>query len=464
VVAATGVTTWIDAGNSPDVLMARVYWLPDSSAIALETAPRLQNALELLFCDPKTGSTRSILRESSRTWINIQDNLFFLKGKREFLWTSERSGFRHIYRYAYSGELIKQITSGEWEVRGVSAIDENAGKVYFLSSADSPTETQLYSTTLDGRAPSRITIAAEDHQMSVDPNGQFFVDTSSNLTTPPETVLRRIDGHPVTTLFKTTSKVARRAASNAEIVKINAPDGTLLYGLLRKPADYVEGHKYPVIVKVYGGPQAQSVRNEWHDMNMDDVYTSNGYVVWELDNRGSAGRGHVFEEPVYRKLGSIEVADQRTGVEYLIKRGIADPKRIGVTGWSYGGYMTIRCLLLAPQIFSVGVAGAPVTDWRNYDTIYTERYMGLPTQEASAYTASSNVAEAAKLEGRLLIQHNLEDDNVLFQNTMQFINALEEAGKDYSLQLYPLKIHGVTGDLRNSLYAAQREFFRRNLQ
>jgi dipeptidyl-peptidase-4 len=273
-----------------------------------------------------------------------------------------------------------------------------------------------------------------------------------------------MDGRQIAALYRRTKKTHKASSGVPEVVRLKAVDGTPLYGLLQKPLDYIEGRKYPVIVKVYGGPQAQSVRNAWHDPDMDAVYTSNGYVVWALDNRGSTGRGHAFEEPVYHNLGAIEVADQRTGVEYLIKQGIADPKRIGITGWSYGGYMTIRCLLLAPDLFKAGAAGAPVTDWHNYDTIYTERYMGLPSQDATGYATSSNVASAAKLAGKLLIQHNLEDDNVLFQNTMQFVNALEQANKQYALQLYPLRTHGVTGDLRRPLYIAQLDFFNRNLQ
>ncbi|MBV9158203.1 MAG: S9 family peptidase, partial [Acidobacteriaceae bacterium] len=193
--------------------------------------------------------------------------------------------------------------------------------------------------------------------------------------------------------------------------------------------------------------------------DLDQVYAQRGYVVWQLDNRGSNGRGHAFEAPIFRELGKQEVADQRLGVEHLIGMGFADPKRVGVTGWSYGGYMTIHCLLFAPDVFKVGVAGAPVTDWHNYDTIYTERYMDLPDQNKAGYDAASNVQNAKRLEGKLLIIHNIEDDNVLFQNTMQMVNALERADKQYFLQVYPFKSHGVDGKLRKPMYEAMQEFF-----
>ncbi|MGH9652896.1 MAG: S9 family peptidase, partial [Bryobacteraceae bacterium] len=208
----------------------------------------------------------------------------------------------------------------------------------------------------------------------------------------------------------------------------------------------------------------QTVRNQWYGIDWDQVLAHHGYVVWHLDNRGTYGRGHAFEAVVYHDLGKQEVTDQRLGVEHLISMGFVDPKRIGITGWSYGGYMTIRCMLLAPDLFKVGVAGAPVTDWHNYDTIYTERYMGLPARNAKGYEESSDVKLAAKLQGKLLIVHNFEDDNVLFQNTMQMVDALERADKPYCLLLYPEKTHGVFGPLRKPLYQAMTAFFDANLK
>jgi dipeptidyl-peptidase-4 len=255
-----------------------------------------------------------------------------------------------------------------------------------------------------------------------------------------------------------------RKASNefdllpGEFITVPAEGGPL-YGRLIKPAGFHAGVKYPLIVQVYGGPGIQTVLNDWQGLNAAQAMAHAGYLVWSIDNRGSSGRGHKFEEPIFREMGSTEVRDQKLGVEYLIKQGFVDPNRVGITGWSYGGYMTIHCMLLAPDLFKVGVAGAPVTDWHNYDTIYTERYMDLPANNAERYNKSSNTRNADKLQGHLLILHNFEDDNVLFQNTMQMASALEKAGKVFFMQIYPQKTHGVSGPYRKSLMETEMAFF-----
>jgi dipeptidyl-peptidase-4 len=457
--AEGGPTRWVEAGGSPDALLARVAWLPDSSAVALELFNRVQNRLNLLFCNPATGETRTIVHEESKTWINVADNLYFLHSRPEFLWTSERSGFRHIYRYRNDGRLLAQVTTGDWEVKTITAVDEQRQQIYYTSSEESPLETQYYRVGFDGGPRTALTEAGFNHSIHSNQDGSFFLDTNSSLSQPPETVLRSPDGGSATTLQPRNMKELQTYNFQpSQIVRVTAPGGTVLYGLLTKPAGFREGLKYPAIVSVYGGPQAQVVRNEWGGMDLTQILAQRGYVVWSLDNRGSYGRGHAFEAVVYHHLGEQEVSDQRLGVEYLLKTGFVDSNRIGVMGWSYGGYMTIRCLLLAPDVFKVGVAGAPVTDWHNYDTIYTERYMGLPDENRSGYEQSSNVTHAAQLQGRLLIVHNFEDDNVLFQNTMQMANALEQAGKQYFLQLYPEKTHGVSGPVRKPLLEAMIGF------
>ncbi len=463
--AQGGPTKWMLAGNSPDKLLARVAWLPDSSAVALEVFPREQNALDLLFCNPLDGTVRTVIHEQSKTWINVADNLFFLKSRPEFLWTSERSGFRHIYRYSNKGELLGQLTNGDWQVSGISAIDEPNRRIYYTSSETSPLETQLYTVSFDGGERTRLTSPGSDHGIQASPNGSYYVDNFSSLNRPSESVLCNAQGKRIALLRKADTRALEEYDFRSpEIVPVKTSDGVTLYAKLIKPAGFEPGRKYPAIVHVYGGPGVQEVRNTWSGIDWDQALAAHGYVVWQLDNRGSLGRGHAFEEPIYHELGKQEVADQRLGVEYLVKLGFVDPARIGITGWSYGGYMTIHSLLLAPDLFKVGVAGAPVTDWHNYDTIYTERYMGLPDENPQGYDRSSNVENAAKLQGRLLILHNFEDDNVLFQNTLQMTNALETAGKQYFLQLYPQKAHGVSGTFRKPLYEAMTDFFDRNLK
>jgi dipeptidyl-peptidase-4 len=250
-----------------------------------------------------------------------------------------------------------------------------------------------------------------------------------------------------------------------EIVSFQGADGTTLYGRLIKPAGYRAGKKYPVVVQVYGGPGVTlPVRNAWSGLSLDQVFAQRGYVVWQAENRGGPGRGHAFETAIYHQLGVNELADQVAGVKHLIALGIADPDRIGIRGWSYGGFMTLNALFNAPDVFRAGFAGAPVTDWRNYDTIYTERYMGLPGENREAYEKTALTERAASLKGKLLLVHNFEDDNVLFQNSLQMTNALQLADKQFEFMLYPQKSHGVTGKLSNQMNRLTVEFFDRSLK
>jgi dipeptidyl-peptidase-4 len=462
----TGQIKWINVGDTSSALLARVVWLPDSTQLAVERLNRVQNQLDLLFCDPSTGAIRTVLHEESKTWINFADNLYFLKSQPEFLWTSERdSGFRHIYRYSDKGELLSNVTNGDWEVKKIEAIDEAHQTVYFSSSETSPLESQLYSVSLSGGTRTRLTPEAGVHRIDANSDGSYFLDAFSNKTTPTAQSIKSASGEALTVLHESDRKVAEEFnLLPSEILAVPAEDGTVLYGRLTKPVGFQPGVKYPLVVQVYGGPGVQIIRNEWQGLNIAQVMAHSGYLVWEMDNRGSAGRGHKFEEPIFREMGTHEVQDQKLGVEYLIKQGFVDPARVGITGWSYGGYMTIHCLLFAPEVFKVGIAGAPVNDWHNYDTIYTERYMDLPANNSERYKKSSNVWNADKLQGNLLILHNFEDDNVLFQNTLQMAAALERAGKVFVMQIYPQKTHGVFGPYRKALLEAELSFFNEHLK
>ncbi len=460
-----GKTRWMKLGDTTTALVARVAWATDGSALWVERLNRVQNELKLLSCDRSSGAVNTVITEQSKTWINLSDNFFALKLKPEFLWTSEESGFRHVYRYSNDGKLLTKITSGDWEVKKIEAIDEAKKTVYYTSAEVSPVENQLYTVGLNGGERRRLTQQEGMHGVKVSPDGKWFVDHYSNMKEPPRTILAGADGGTVAELVAPDTTVwAGFDHLPSEIIKLDGTGNTALYGRLTKPAGYRPGEHFPLVVLVYGGPGAQSVHDVWSGFGLEQVLAQKGYLVWQLDNHGSTGRGHVFEDPIYHELGRQEVADQVLGVKRLIADGLADPARVGITGWSYGGYMTIRSLLLAPDVFKIGVAGAPVTDWHNYDTIYTERYMGLPSQNVAGYKSSSNVEDAGKLQGKLLILHNVQDDNVLFQNTMQFVNALEKADKQYSMQLYPQKSHSVSGDLRKPLYEAMVNFFDENLK
>ena len=462
--SAPGEIKWLELGDTAATLLARVVWLPDSETVAVERLTRLQDKLELLFCDSTSGQAHSVLKEESKSWINFKDNFYPMAAGKEFLWTSEKSGFRHIYRYSAQGELLNQLTAGDWEVRNVEALDESKHRLYFTSSEVSPLETQLYSVGFDGGERTRLTPEEGTHVISANADGSAFTDRFSNFRQPWQVVLRSATGNKVKVLVAAdTVELEQYTLLPSEIVKVKASDGTLLYGEMTKPVNYQAGKKYPLVVQVYGGPGVQTVQDTWAGLNDTQMMAQKGYVVFRLDNRGSSGRGHAFEEPIFHDMGTTEVADQKAGVEYLIKAGLVDPERVGITGWSYGGFMTIHSLLFASDVFKVGVAGAPVTDWRNYDTIYTERYMGLPDFNIERYNATSNVKNADKLRGKLLLVHNFEDDNVLFQNTMQMAEALERADKHFSMQIFPQKTHGVSGALRKPLAEATADFLDRNL-
>ncbi len=444
--ASGGPTRWMDLGESRDSLRARFYWLPDSRGIMVGRLNRVQTELDVLIADARSGESRVILHEADKDWVNLHGDPIFLKGGKEFLWESERDGFNHIYRYSIDGRQLGRLTQGDWEVSSVAGVDEAAGQAYFVSSEAGPLERQFYRVSLSGGARTQLSRGAGTHSISMSPACDYYLDSYSNLNTPPRRTLHTKDGAEWAVYAEADRKqLEEYDILPSEIVEVKAAGGTVLYARMIKPAGFDPSKKYPVVVNVYGGPHAQSVRNAWPGgVSMDQVLAHRGYIVWALDNRGTSGRGHKFEAAVSRDLGNKEVEDQKDGVRHLLSLGFADPKRVGIQGWSYGGYMTIRSLLLAPDVFACGVAGAPVTDWHNYDTIYTERYMGLPSENAEGYKRSSNVLAAGKLKGKLLIAHNLEDDNVLFQNTVQMADALQRANKQFELMIYTNKSHGLT--------------------
>ena len=465
VVPATGGDThWMDLGDPRGSLIARVYWTPDSSKLAVKRFNRVQNHLDLLLAEPGSGASHAILSEADPYWINNNDLFQFLRND-DFIWGSERDGFQHLYLYSPEGKLRKRLTEGNWEVTELAGVDEARQKVYFVSTETSPLERQLYSIRLNGKDRERISQGAGTHSISMSPDASYYLDSFSSLTEPSSRVLHTVDGAEWAVYREANHKLTDEYdVLPTEIVTFKNSGGTLLYAHMIKPANFRTGVKYPAIVMVYGGPGAQSVRNAWSGANWDQVLAARGFVIWQVDNRGSKGRGHAFESPIYHRMGKTELDDQLDGIRYLLSQGFVDAARIGIYGWSYGGYMTLYSLLNAPETFRAGIAGAPVTNWRNYDTIYTERYMGLPSENAEGYEASSAATYADKLQSKLLMVHNFEDDNVLFQNTMQMADAFERAGKLFDMVIYPQKSHGVNGVYQKQLLEKTTEFFEKNLK
>ncbi len=461
--ASGGVTRWMDLGETRGTLVARVYWTPDSTRLAIERMNRTQNHLDLVLADASGGASHPILSESDPYWINHND-LFRFVGKDEFLWGSERDGFCHLYLYSLEGQQRKRLTEGNWEVTDVAGVDESHQKVYFISTEASPLDRKLYSVKLNGKDRTLISREPGTHQISMGPSAEYYLDTFSSSTQPPRSDVYSTDGGKWSG-FRAAKVIADEyVLQPGEIVQIKAQDGTLLYGRLTRPANFRAGEKYPAVVMVYGGPDEQTVVNAWEGADWTQALAARGFVIWQLDNRGSAGRGHAFETPLYRRFGKTELADQLEGVRYLAGTGFVDPARVGIYGWSYGGFLTLYSLLNAPDVFRAGIAGAPVTNWRNYDTIYTERYLGLPAENPEGYRASSPVDYAANLKSKLLIVHNFEDDNVLFQNTVQIANALEQAGKLFDMVIYAGKSHGITGPDRRQLLETLTDFFEKHLK
>ena len=471
VAAGGGTKRWMEVSGSRDEhIIGRAGWTPDSRNVYAVRMNRVQNRLELFFAAVGSGKTSRILEETDPHWVNLPEDPVFVNDGKQFLWLSERDGFRHLYLYSIDGKQVSQLTKGSWEVTGIAGIDAAAGRVYFTSSETtsnkiSPLERQFYSVGMTGEGKTRLSSSAGTHSIAMGPGARFYLDTFSSVSSPPRATLHAGDGTELGVYREQNRRLTEDfAILPTELVSFAGPDKTLFYARLIRPAGFEAGKKYPAVVLVYGGPQAQGVRNTWMGADLDQVLAHKGFVVWQVDNRGSFGRGHAFETPVFRKLGSTELVDQVAGVDYLISQGFVDKTRVGIRGWSYGGFMTLNAMLNAPEVFRAGIAGAPVTDWKNYDTIYTERYMGLPKDNPDGYKNTALPPQANKLKGKLMIAHNLEDDNVLFQNTVQMIDALQRAGKQFEMQFYTQKTHAVTGAEARQLNATMVDFFERNLK
>ncbi|HUI43350.1 MAG TPA: S9 family peptidase [Terriglobia bacterium] len=447
-------------------------WTADAKSVAFSTLDRHQAHLAVHLWDPVSGADRQVVDEKDPYWINSLDAPYFTKDGEHFLWLSERDGWLHLYLYNLDGTLVRELGSGNWMIDHPTfsdvpmfQVDEAGGWVYFTSTDPDPRERQNYRAKMDTGTVERLSKEPGTHGLSLSPDGRFLVDTFSNLTTPPETRLLNSDGTMIATLNRAPNPWADYALGSTELLSIKAADGATLYARLVKPPGFDPKKKYPVIVDVYGGPHVQLIRNAWGVTGPDDqLLSEQGYVIWSLDNRGSWGRGHSWESAIFEHMGQHEVEDQLAGVDYLKALPYIDPARIGVRGWSYGGYMTLELLTHAPEVFKCGAAGGPVTAWQFYDSIYTERYMRTPKENPAGYHDSSPLYFAAKLKAKVLLMHGTDDDNVHMQNTMNFVEALVKARTPFELYLQPGEKHGFAGE-PSRLYLSHRllAFFKANL-
>ncbi|MDP5032572.1 S9 family peptidase [Paraglaciecola sp.] len=442
---------WIDLGENKDIYLARVDWMADSQRLSYQIQPRDQQTLELKAYHLQKNTQNTLLQENSDTWVNLNNDLHFLADNKHFIWASERDGYKHLYLYKTSGELVKQLTQGAWVVNDIEAINEVKQLIYFTGRRDTPTESHLYSVSLKDGEIKRISQRAGFHSISFSQDASIYVDNFSTTNTPPQVSLHRADGSQITWLSENSIDEEHPLHAyqtqwvKPQISSFKTDDGTELYYRLYKPTNLQE--KHPVIVYLYGGPHAQMVTNSWGGNRglLMQYWVNKGYVVFTVDNRGSNYRGKAFEDPIYKAMGEIEVQDQIAGVKFLRSLPYVDETRIGVHGHSYGGYMTLMSMFKAPDYFQAGVAGAPVTDWELYDTHYTERYMGNPNTDKEAYTASSVFPYAKELKGDLLIYHGMADDNVLFTNSTKLYKHLQDLAIPFEAMDYPGKKHSIRG-------------------
>ncbi|GAA5192055.1 S9 family peptidase [Ferrimonas gelatinilytica] len=466
----SGRTRWLDLGDLPDGYLPRVKWL-DGDHLTYQWQSRDQQTLALRLVDLDTGKSRTLVRERSDSWINLNDDLHFLEQDRGFIWASERSGFKHLYLFDMNGQRRKALTQGEWVVDQLEAVDESEGWVYFSGRRESVLERHLYRVALDGEGEiERLSQRSGMHEFTFAKNASGYIDRFSAPDTPPQVSLHNragkrfawldrnqvVPGHPLHPYMAQWIM--------PEFGTLEAPEGHTLHYRLYKPANFNPKARYPALVYLYGGPGVQLVSRGW-DKPFNQYLAQQGYVVFSIDNRGSNYRGKAFESAIYQSMGGPELADQRTGARFLADLPFVDGDRIGVFGHSYGGYLTLMAMLRGGDLFAAGVSGAPVTDWGLYDTHYTERYLGHPKQNPGAYGRASVLPYTDGLSKPLLVYHGMADDNVLFTHTTRLIAKLQDERKPFELMTYPGKKHSLRGeDTRVHWHRMMADFFDRHLK
>jgi len=469
-----GRTRWIDLGPDRDIYLARVDWLPDSARVSFQREQRDQRRLDLVAVDVATLQPSTLLTETSPTWIHLHDDLRFLANEDAFVWTSERDGHAHLGVYGFDGTLRRALTRGNWDVDKLLAIDEAGGKVYFAANRDDPLQSQVYAAALDGRAADNATRISQGegwHEAVFGDGATTYIDTYSNPQTPPQVSLNAVDGHRIAWIEQNEMKAGhpywpyRESLVTPDYGTLASDDGQDLHYRVYKPLGFEPGKRYPVFMTYYGGPGKQYVNRAWGN-HFEQVMAQHGYVVFALDNRGTPRRGRAFSDAIFKQLGNAEIADQRAGIDWLKQQPFVDARRIGIFGWSYGGYQTLMLLAKASDDIAAAVAVAPVTDWTLYDTHYTERYLDTPEANASGYRLSDVLTYADRIPSdKLLLVHGMADDNVLFANSTQLMAALQNLGTRFRLMTYPGGKHGMsTPAMKKHVYSMIQAYFDERLQ
>ena len=446
--AAGGDVQWVDTYKykPEDFLIVRVGWFPDGKKVWFMAQNREQTFIDLNTGDPNGGKSSNLFREQTKAWIGINDEGMRWLKDGSFLWLSDRNGWTHIYHYAADGRLIKQVTNGDWDVQSLGQVDEGKGTIYFSASEHSFIANQVYTIKLDGSGLNRISTSEGTHRPSFNSTGSHFIDSWSDVNTPTQVRLYDASGKLVRSIDENkVEALSQYKLSKPEFLNVKTRDGFTMEAMMIKPPDFDPAKKYPVMSYTYSGPQAPQVRNAWGGPTYmwHQMLAEKGYIIWICDNRTASNKGVNSAWPAYKNFGELELRDLEDGFTWLKSQPYVDSSRIGLWGWSYGGFMTSYALTHS-QTFKIGIAGGTVSDWRNYDSIYTERYMGTPQDNPEGYWKSSPVHFASNLHGKLLLIHGAMDDNVHMANTMQFLYELQKAGKQVQLMVYPKSRHGVT--------------------
>jgi dipeptidyl-peptidase-4 len=465
---ASGNKIWLSPDETGDFYIPRIYWTSNPDILAMVTLNRAQNDMKLYFFNVKTGAHHVVLEEKNSTWVaisnfytNVNDMLYFPEKTKDFFWVSDRSGYYHIYRYNYDGKLVNQVTKGNWDMIKVSGINPETKTIYYLSAEASPLEQQFYSIKYDGSKKTRLSQEPGFHDINMSPNTKYYIDKYSNITTPTHVdlcddkgkILKTLEDNKAVSDFITTHFYAPQ-----ELFHFKTRDGVELDGSIIKPENFDPNKKYPLVMTVYGGPESHGVFDSFSGDAWSQWLAQNGYVVVNVNNRGNANYGSAFLKGVYKQLGKFESEDFAETEHYMAGMSYIDSTKTAIMGGSYGGYITTYTLLTHPGVFKVGIANSPVTDWRLYDDIYTERYMGTIEDNLEGYKASSNVVKAGGLKDHLLLIHSMSDDNVHPANTMQLLTALTNAGKDADLRIYPPGAHGAAYNQQSRLLIENLSF------
>ena len=462
-------TQKVNLSQYADFYIARMQWTNESNVLSAQVLNRHQDNLDLLFIDGNSGATKVVLNEKDKAYVDVTDNLTFLKDN-SFIWTSEKDGFNHIYLYDKTGKLKNQVTKGNWEVTDYYGFDEKTNTVFYQSVENGSINRDVYSINLSGKNKVRLSKSTGTNAATFSPNFQYFINTFSSATQPTTYTLNEAKKGAQVQVIENNAALASKLKGYdlpaKEFFVLKTAKGNELNAWILKPKDFDPNKKYPVFMYQYSGPGSQQVNNDWN--GTDDYWfqmlAQQGYIVACVDGRGTGFKGAAFKKVTQKELGKYEVEDQIDAAKVIGNYPYVDKNRIGIWGWSYGGFMASNCILKGADVFKMAIAVAPVTNWRFYDSIYTERYMQTPQENASGYDENSPINHVNKLKGKYLLIHGSGDDNVHVQNSMQMIEALIQANKQFDSQIYPDKNHGIYGGkTRIQLFNKMTNFIKENL-